>query len=653
MKNLLLLFTLAIWTNIHTSAQDVSLEVDCQNPGWLSNMINYTEQQTVKNIKVTGFINSSDLSFLGSLNGNHQLNGVINLEDVQIVGTSTEDNNKITQGYFSNHIQHLILPKALVSASKCLEGTSYDTVTIGGETLPIISSGMFYSCIYQNDGIKFNKNVKHLILREGVTTISRCAFYNGATYQASPGGCIFESISFPTSLVSIKELAFQGCYALKKADFTDNIEEIDQWAFAGLNLFSNNDTIILPSKLKHLYLNSFAKECKAWTTTGEVAPCECYGNQHFYIPKSVEIVDCSYVRLFGAYEKCYLHLANDNPPTLSGAYSGTYQYLIVYVPKNSVEIYKSDPIWKKTTILAEPNPATSINIEENSIEMIKGSTRQLFATVLPTDADDKGFTWSTSNSNIISVSQNGLVSAIASGEARVYATLNVDQTIFDYCTVNVYQPVTGIGLNTNSKSVKVGETFNLEANIIPSDADNKNVVWSSENTELASVVDGIVKAHKPGIVKIYASSEYDNQISAYCEVTISQPVTGVNLNYNTYELNNIGDLVQLEAIVTPEDASNKEVNWRSSNENVCIVSNGSVVAVGYGTSVIIATTKDGGYMATCTITVKEPTEIDAIKTNATIIDKIYTLDGRPSSLHTKGTKIIVFPNGDVKKFVVK
>ena len=252
--------TLAICTSMYISAQETSLEVDCQNPGWLSNLINYTQQQTVRNIKVTGYINANDLSFLGSLNINQQLKGIINLEDVQIVGATNDDNNKINQGYFGSQIEHLLLPKSLVSAKTCLSGATVDTLTVGGEALPEITSGMFYKTIYQSDGIRFNKNVKHLILREGVTTIKRRAFYNGDRYGAYEEECVFESVTFPSSLVTIEDIAFAGCYALKKADFTDNIEEIGQWAFANLDLYSDNDTIILPNKLKIFHLNSFAAE---------------------------------------------------------------------------------------------------------------------------------------------------------------------------------------------------------------------------------------------------------------------------------------------------------------------------------------------------------------------------------------------------------
>ena len=87
-------------------------------------------------------------------------------------------------------------------------------------------------------------------------------------------------------------------------------------------------------------------------------------------------------------------------------------------------------------------------------------------------------------------------------------------------------------------------------------------------------------------------------------VSVVQPTTGITLSHVNYTFNAIGESVQLTATVSPENATNKNVKWASSNESICIVNNGLVIGVGEGTAVIIATTEDGGHMATCVITVK-------------------------------------------------
>lgn len=605
---------------IISMAQATSLTIDCQTPGWLSSMINYGDQVTLESLKVTGYINEADLTFIGSLNKNQQLNGVIDLEDVQIVAENNSDNNKLTKGYFGGHIQHLLLPKSLVSATKCLSGASVDSLTIGGEALPEIKEAMFYGDPNNiNSGISFNKNVKHLIIRDGVRRIADGAFANGNRYNSGAiSSCIFESIDLPSSVTDIGYYAFRNCYKLKNIKLPNNIVSIGEYAFANDSV-AFGDTLRLPGKLKRLDFNSFSFGNES---SDNYYPYTTYYNytlindQVIYIPKDVDTIN-----MIGMKEikNIVWHIEATNPPLLSISsswYSGSSLYvqrakqsITVYVPKSSLDTYKNAPIWKELTILAEPIIANSININQESIEIKKGNTAQLNVIVLPENADDKGYTWSTSNPNVVSISQDGLVTAISSGEAMIFATLNVDNTIVDTCFVKVYQPVTAISLNITTKDVKVGDTFNLVATITPADADNKNVIWSSEDEELASVVDGKVTALKPGVVRILARSEYDNQISAFCEVTITQPVTGIMLNYNTVELHEIGETVQLVATVLPEDASNKEVRWVSSNQSVCIVANGTVVAVGYGTSVIIATTVDGSYMATCTVNVVEGADL--------------------------------------------
>lgn len=88
-------------------------------------------------------------------------------------------------------------------------------------------------------------------------------------------------------------------------------------------------------------------------------------------------------------------------------------------------------------------------------------------------------------------------------------------------------------------------------------------------------------------------------------MTVVQPVTGISPSESSCRLANIGEYQQLLAQVQPEDATNKTVRWSSSNEAVCIVSAGRVVATGFGTAVVFATTEDGGFMASCTVVVEK------------------------------------------------
>ena len=194
------------------------------------------------------------------------------------------------------------------------------------------------------------------------------------------------------------------------------------------------------------------------------------------------------------------------------------------------------------------------------------------------------------------------------------------------------------------------------ATITPSDLPNKNVTWTSSNTSVATVSNaGIVTPIANGTATITATTTDGSNLSAFCEVTVSipVPVTGVTLNQSSLQFDYIGEIANLEATVLPENADNKKVKWTSSNESVCIVSNGMVVAVGMGTSVVIATTEDGGFMAVCVVTVTSATGISSVEQNDGMMSKIYDINGLMQKQLQKGINIIQFKDGTKKKVLIK
>ena len=249
---------------------------------------------------------------------------------------------------------------------------------------------------------------------------------------------------------------------------------------------------------------------------------------------------------------------------------------------------------------------TNIALDESQITFSNiGEFKQLSVIITPEDATEQGVTWKSSNEAICTVTNQGLVTATGIGSTLVTAT-TVDGGLTANCVVKVILHVSSISLDKTTLSLKVGETDRLQATISPDNADNKKVNWSSSNEQLATVdVEGNIQALKAGEVWITATSDDNSEIKASCKVTINQPVTEISLSQTNIELSNIGESVQLEATITPEDASDKSVTWKSNNEQVCIVSStGMVTAIGAGTTVVTATTNDGDRMAVCIVNVK-------------------------------------------------
>lgn len=194
-------------------------------------------------------------------------------------------------------------------------------------------------------------------------------------------------------------------------------------------------------------------------------------------------------------------------------------------------------------------------------------------------------------------------------------------------TANEFTNITAFVLSQREAALEVGEQLELSVAFSPEEVDNASVVWSSSDPEVATVQDGVVSVLEAGeatICAVSACGVYADQ----CVITVtkSEPdpepepepepepilVTGVSLEPEEATLE-IGETLELEATVLPRDADDKRVEWDSSDELVATVRDGVVTAVGSGTATIRVATVDGGYEATCTVTVTEdPTSIEEV-----------------------------------------
>ena len=172
--------------------------------------------------------------------------------------------------------------------------------------------------------------------------------------------------------------------------------------------------------------------------------------------------------------------------------------------------------------------------------------------------------------------------------------------------------VASISLSKSTLELTVGDQASLDATISPDNATNKKIRWSSSKESVATVTpDGIVEAVSAGTAFITATSD-DSGVNAKCEITVKEKVisvTGIALNKTSLSLSE-GEEFTLEATVTPDNATNKDVTWTSDNEAVVTVSaEGVVRAIKAGTANITATTVDQGKSASCAVTIKEKTVV--------------------------------------------
>ncbi len=250
---------------------------------------------------------------------------------------------------------------------------------------------------------------------------------------------------------------------------------------------------------------------------------------------------------------------------------------------------------------------TAITLNKAAAKLAPEATLQLTATVAPENATNKTVAWSSSKESVATVSDAGLVTAVAEGEATITAT-SEDGAKTATCKITVEAvaaEVESISLNRTELDMIPGDEFTLVATVLPEAAENKSVTFRSSNSDIVKVgrLTGEVEAVANGEATITVKSSENDEITATCVVTVTTPVESISLNKT--ELVLIPEAKEtLVATINPTTASNKNITWSSSAEDVARVVNGEVTAVAAGEATITVTTEDGAKTATCAVEVK-------------------------------------------------
>ena len=328
----------------------------------------------------------------------------------------------------------------------------------------------------------------------------------------------------------------------------------------------------------------------------------------------------------GSFGQCTslrtVSVLNPTPPKGADFSSATYANGLLIVPAGAISAYQEADGWKEFARIVDTSTvlAKEIILDTLSVAMKEGEAIQINATVLPEDAVNKTVTWSSSDAEVATVSEAGLVTALRKGITTITATCDTATTT---CEVKVQAIAQEIELNEVSLTLNEDETFQLEATVLPEDAVDKTVTWSSSDEDVATVSEtGLVTALETGTAIITATCE---GVTATCEVTVQAIAKEIELNEVSLTLNE-DESFQLEATVLPEDAVDKTVTWSSSDKDVATVSKkGLVEAIEKGTAVITATCGDA--TATCEVTVMDKTGIEEILPDRNAKYTVYNLQG--------------------------
>ena len=292
----------------------------------------------------------------------------------------------------------------------------------------------------------------------------------------------------------------------------------------------------------------------------------------------------------------------------------------------------------------EVKKVTGIKLSQNKAQLNKWNRLNLKYTITPADADNKEVVWTSSDPSVARVDNYGSVLALKDGVATITVKTK-DGDFTDSCEVTVGNggapqtvKVTYVDITNNSLFLNAGETTQLNVVVKPENATNKKVEYSTTNANVATVdANGLVKAVGEGRAYIYAKSADGPSDSVYVYVRKSvtpQPpkevkVTNVSVDRRYLTLEE-GENYTLTATVSPADATNKTVNYSSSDSRVATVdANGNIKAVKAGYAYIYAKSVDGPYAYSyVTVKAKEtpqpPAEVKV--TNITLDTRYLRLD---------------------------
>ena len=300
------------------------------------------------------------------------------------------------------------------------------------------------------------------------------------------------------------------------------------------------------------------------------------------------------------------HSGVEQNPTQNFAHAGDYDVSVTYkslIPSvytiNVANVVTSIEATKTTTSYHVNDTIVLTDISAVKNYQVDGSSN----SIVYSNFAANGLSLELRNPNN-QVVTSGTFNVAGNWTAKVYLT--ADSAISSTITISVTTiPVSSISLNKESTTVYIGTSETLTAQVLPENATDKTVIWSIRNASPTGCLtvnnSGTITGVSVGSATLVATA---GEKEATCNVTIASiPVSSVSLNKASTSIS-IGASETLTATISPTNASNKEVNWTSSNTSIATVNaNGVVTGVKEGNATITVTTVDGEKTASCTVSV--------------------------------------------------
>ena len=427
-------------------------------------------------------------------------------------------------------------------------------------------------------------------------------------------------ITFPASLQSIYPGAFAGC---------DNLNEVYSYAVAppasvsGLfsGIYLGNAYLHVPAGSKDAYSSA-----NGWRNFGNiiedlpVAASRIYLNRNLFRVEQKETVQLTAtVEPANTTDELVWSSSNESVATVSET------GLVTAVSVGTATITVTcGTVTAACGVIVDPISPKEIVLNSYSITIDVAGNYQLIATVNPEDAADKTITWLSSNPDVATVSESGLITAKSIGSAMIYAQCGY---ISSSCDVVVLPK--SVSLDYQNVELDVDDTKQLAATVFPETSTNKTVVWESTDTDVVTVSEeGLVTAIAPGVAVVTATCD---EGSAFCIFTVTQhnDASEINLSIKL----GVSQTLGLSAIVSPDDTTGT-IGWSSSNTEIAEVSEDGIVrAKAKGAAIITATC---GELSTSIIfTIEEFSGISEVNADNSSDVVVYNLQGIKMNVSTR------------------
>ncbi len=249
-------------------------------------------------------------------------------------------------------------------------------------------------------------------------------------------------------------------------------------------------------------------------------------------------------------------------------------------------------------------PVTGVSMLAEAA-FFEGRTVDPGVKIQPELATDQTLTFQSSNTNVATVNAAGIVTGIHAGSAVITAKSQSDPTKLAKCRVTVkpYIPVTGIKIQPNPLVLDDGVSGKFQVQIQPENASIQDYSWKIEREDILRVTSkGRYTAMKPGFTRVTVKTK-EGGFTDTCEVTVKPvPAQGVSLQN---EMNiGVGEIREPVWRMVPVNATNKKVTWTSDDPAIASVDRfGNVMGRKMGSTCIRIQTEEGGFTASCKVTV--------------------------------------------------